>query len=107
MTETDEWNTKGEKIQQDFLWALGLEATHQRTRPEYRTDPDNIKIDKTNKTIKQILPTEKKQIQPKRRFLLGKTNRCGDIGRPLGEITRIRKRMRFSEIQHRITFQNL
>ena len=28
ITET-EWKTKKEKIQQDFLWALGPEATHQ------------------------------------------------------------------------------
>ena len=43
MTGTDERNTKQEKIQQDFLWALGPEATHQITRSEYRSDPDNIK----------------------------------------------------------------
>ena len=41
-----EWNTKEEKIEQDFLWALGPEATHQLTQSENRTDPKNIKIDK-------------------------------------------------------------
>ena len=34
------------KEQQDFLWALGPEATHQMTRSEYQTEPDKIKIDK-------------------------------------------------------------
>ena len=29
-----EWNTKEKKIQQEFLWALGSEATHQITRSE-------------------------------------------------------------------------
>ena len=32
LTGTDKWNTKEEKIQQDFLWALGLEAMHHLTR---------------------------------------------------------------------------
>ena len=41
-----EWNTKEEKIQQDIFWSLGPGATHQITRHEIRTDPDNIKIDK-------------------------------------------------------------
>ena len=45
MTGT-EWNTKEEKIQQDFLWALGPEATHQMTPSEVRTDRHNIKVDK-------------------------------------------------------------
>ena len=46
MTGTNKWNTKQKKIQQDFLWALGPEATHQITKSDYRTDPDNIRIDK-------------------------------------------------------------
>ena len=37
---------KEEKIQQDFLWALGPEATHQITQSENRTEPDNIKLEK-------------------------------------------------------------
>ena len=49
MTGT-EWNNKEATIQQDFLWALGPEETHQITRSEYRTDPDNIKIEKLIKT---------------------------------------------------------
>ena len=44
MTGAD-WNTKKEKLQQDFLWALGPESTHQITQSEYQTDPDNKKID--------------------------------------------------------------
>ena len=38
MTGT-EWNRIEEKIQ-DFIWALGPKATHQITRPEYRTEPN-------------------------------------------------------------------
>ena len=45
MTGT-EWKTKEEEIQQDFLWALEPETTHQITRSEYQTDPDIIKTDK-------------------------------------------------------------
>ena len=45
MTGTD-WNTKEEKIQQDFLWALGPQATHQIPRSEYRTDSENNEKDK-------------------------------------------------------------
>ena len=49
MAGTNEWSTKEEKIQQDFLWALRPKATHQITKSDYRTDPDNIKIDKLKK----------------------------------------------------------
>ena len=41
-----ESNTEEEKIKQDFFWALGPEATHQITRYEYQTDPNNFKMDK-------------------------------------------------------------
>ena len=41
-----EWEEEEEKIQQDFLLAVGPEARHQITRYEYRTEPDNFKIDK-------------------------------------------------------------
>ena len=68
MTGTDEWNTKQENIQQEFLWALGLEETHQMTKSEYRTDPDNIKIDKLIKLYERYyLP--KTNIQHNRSFL--------------------------------------
>ena len=36
---------KKEKLQQDFLWARGPEATHRKPRSEYRTEWDKIKID--------------------------------------------------------------
>ena len=39
-----------------------------------------------------------------RRFLLGETNRYGDTGKPMGEITHNRKRTRFSGIQHQNTY---
>ena len=63
MPGTDEWNSKQEKIQQDFLWALGTEATQQITRSEYRTKSDNIKIDKLIKLYNRYYIPKKKQIQ--------------------------------------------
>ena len=44
-TET-EWDRKEEEIEQNFVWVLGPETTHQKTRSEYRTESDKIKIDK-------------------------------------------------------------
>ena len=41
-----EWEVKEEKIQEDFLWALGLETAHQIIQSENRNEPDKIKIDK-------------------------------------------------------------
>ena len=45
LTETD-WDVKEQKIERDFLRALGPEATHQITRSEWRTELDKIKVDK-------------------------------------------------------------
>ena len=45
MTETDR-RTKKEKIQEDFLWELGPKAMQQNTRPDCRTEPVKLKIDK-------------------------------------------------------------
>ena len=102
MTGT-EWNTKKETIHQDFLWALEPEATHQITRSEYQNEPDNIKIEKLiNLYHRYYLPKRNKNNS--RGDFLGKTNRYGNTGRPLREINRIRKRMRFSKLQHRITY---
>ena len=85
ITET-KWNRKEKKIQKDFHWALGPEATHQITRSEYGTEPDKIKIDQRIKLYNRYhLP--KRNIQLKRRFL-----------RPLGEIDQIRTKMRFSRM---------
>ena len=39
------WGTKKEEIEQNFPWTLGPEATHQKTRSKYHTEPDKIKID--------------------------------------------------------------
>ena len=103
MTGTDEWNTKEEKMQQDFLWALGPEATHQKTKPEYRTDPDNIKIDNLKKPYNKFYLPKWKKTQEE--IFLGKTNRYGHTRRTLGgEFTRFRKRMQISGIQHQITY---
>ena len=30
-------------IQEDFIWGVGPEALYQKTRAEYKTEPDNIK----------------------------------------------------------------
>ena len=60
ITET-EWNTK-EKIQQNFILALESEATHQKARSEYRTEPHKIKIDKLTK-LYRIIITGKKQMK--------------------------------------------
>ena len=48
MIET-ECDAKEKKIEQDVLWALGPEATHQITRSEYQTEPNKIEIDKIMK----------------------------------------------------------
>ena len=55
MTGTD-WKTKEEMIQQDFLCALGPEATDQIKRSEYRSEPDNNKLDKILKLCSYYLP---------------------------------------------------
>ena len=38
------WSGKKELIQDDFIWGVGPEALYQRTRAEYKTEPDSIKI---------------------------------------------------------------
>ena len=78
LTGTDKWNTKQEKIQQDFLWALRTKARHQITRSEYRTDPDNIKIDKLIKLYN--------------RYYLPKRNNSNSRGDFLGKTTDKRER---------------
>ena len=40
----NEWATKENQIQDDFIWGLGPEALYQMTRAEYKTDPDKIAI---------------------------------------------------------------
>ena len=60
MTGTER-KTSDKKIQQDFLWTLGPEATHQITRCEYRTELDTIKVDKQIKLYNRCyLPKTKK-----------------------------------------------
>ena len=39
------WAGKEQSIQEDFIWGVGPEARFQRTRTEYKTDPDSIKIE--------------------------------------------------------------
>ena len=96
-----EWNTKEEKIQRDFLWALGLNAAHQIPQSEYRTDSDIIKIDKIFKLYnRHYLPKSNKYNSQV--LFSGETNRYRNTRRPLGEFNRIRKRMRFSEFSTEI-----
>ena len=76
MTGT-ECNTKEEKIQQDFLWALEPEATRQITGSEYETDPDIIKIDKLIKLYN--------------RYNLPKKNTYNSRGHFFGQNKQIRK----------------
>ena len=40
----NEWATKENQIQDDFIWGIGPEALYQLTRAEYKTDPDKIAI---------------------------------------------------------------
>ena len=61
MTGT-QWFTEEEKIQQDFLWALGPEVTHQITRSDQRIALDTFWIRQIIQILQQILFTQKKQI---------------------------------------------
>ena len=70
MPGTDEWNNKQEKIQQDFLWALGHKATHQIIRSEYRTDPDNIKIDKPIKLYNRCYSSKRNKYNSRGDFFV-------------------------------------
>ena len=45
------WTSKGQAIQEDFLWGVAPEALSQITRAEYKTGPDSIKIKNTPNTI--------------------------------------------------------
>ena len=40
----NEWATKENQIQDDFVWGIGPEALYQMTRAEYKIDPDKIAI---------------------------------------------------------------
>ena len=40
----NEWATKENQIQDDFVWGIGPQALYQMTRAEYKTDPDKIAI---------------------------------------------------------------
>ena len=44
-----EYDAKEQKIQQDFLWALGPGTTRKAPRSKYRSELDKIKIDKVFK----------------------------------------------------------
>ena len=65
MTGTDECNTKEEKIQQDFLWALEPEATHQITKSECRTNPNKIKIKKLFKLYNRYYLPKRNKYNPR------------------------------------------
>ena len=40
----NEWATKENQIQDNFIWGIGPEALYQMTRAEYKTDPVKIAI---------------------------------------------------------------
>ena len=81
MTGTDESNTKDKKRQQDLLWALGPEATHQITRSKQRTNPGNFKIDKLIELYnRHYVPKRNKY---KSRDFFWAKQRYRDIGRTL------------------------
>ena len=53
---------KRRKCNREFVWALGPEATHQKTRSEYRTKPEKNKIDK-------LIKLDNRNYSPKRNKL--------------------------------------
>ena len=50
-----QWNTKKEKTQQDFMWVLGPETTHQITQSGKRIEKDNFKLDKSINLYKDTI----------------------------------------------------
>ena len=74
MNATEE-EVKEEKIQQDFLWALGPKVTHQLTRSVDRTEPDKIKSHKLIKLYnRDYLPKRNKKNW--RRDFLSQEDHC-------------------------------
>ena len=51
------------KNQKDFLWALGHEATHQKTQSTHQTEPEKNQTRQNIKSIQLILVIGQKQIQ--------------------------------------------
>ena len=96
MTGT-EWNTKVGKVQQDFLWALGHEATHQKTQipntKSNRTEKKHIK--KFKHYNRQCLL--KKSNTKLKEILWGETNRHRNTGRPQEKFDWMRKKCDFPE----------
>ena len=52
----NDWATKENQIQDDFVWRIGPEALYQMTRAEYKTEPDEIAI---KDFIRLFNPTKK------------------------------------------------
>ena len=86
---------KQEKIQQDCLWKSEQGAAHQKTRCKYRPQQENNETEKLIKLSNRYY-LQKKNEHFKKKYLLRKTNRHGNTRRSLGDVNRIRKRMRFS-----------
>ena len=60
----NEWATKENQIQDDFIWGIGPEALYQMTRAEYKTDPDKIAIKDLIRLFNEyFLPKKNGQIQ--------------------------------------------
>ena len=90
VTEKD-WYRKEEKIQQDFLWALGLQAIHQITITNTELNRKKWKRQTTHFILDiSFTETDKKQLT---RFLLAKRLRYGKTRRSMGENVWVRKRL--------------
>ena len=74
MAGTDGWTLKENKIQQAFLWALEPEATHQKTKSEYRTDPDNTRNYKLKKLYNVYSSPERNKHNSRKDFFGAKQN---------------------------------
>ena len=95
MTQND-WATKENQIQDDFVWRIGPEALYQMTRAEYKTEPDEIAIKDLIRLFNEdeflVIPTKKKHIPQPRRHLLDHTNQSRETRGLLAEIDRNQKR---------------
>ena len=86
-----EWDTKEQKTQRDFLWALGPQTTHQATRSKNPAEPDKIVIDKLTKLYNRYyLPKRKKYTSRGGYYGRNKQTRKNweTTGRPPGEVDR-------------------
>ena len=65
-TQKGSSETEGE-IQDNFMWDIGPEEVHQRTRAQNRTKLDKI-------TVKHLIPLRNKHLLPKRIYIIIRQN---------------------------------